>query len=447
MDRKHFIRPEFVSGTTVEGKILALLNGFDEPEDFEVIQDRLGYGYARDREGYGIGRRVAERFIALRPPEGFTSLDQIAFINEEGDFDSPVSGFGPDKFSDLILSAIALSPGVDHRSIRGSFRVVNPDGGIQDMTATLTEPIDVIAYGRFSGSPVDAVVPVQLVETDAAGQFVIEHITNDYQEFALVACFKDSGEVFHRSGLINIQSYPFDLLDYNPIMLNQVESKSDSDFRDQVEEQEGNVLESGETIKSLTSDFKDGFIEMEGEIVAPDTFLFFDSNITFTSHVTMAGSQYSENWVRDMDSLVAVNSTIVEQNHSNVGFIIVSILAFLIPYIGIALGTIVSIVFASIDAAQDASLDTKKKIAEALRTKLGDEMLDTFAELIRLQVDEATLVEQIGLRLLSEFEDNGEEDLDAIAEFMVNHKTVQQVAVDPDDITFNVWLTLPFYIS
>ena len=199
----------------------------------------------------------------------------------------------------------------------------------------------------------------------------------------MAACFSENGQVFHRSGLIPIQSYNLSVLNYDPILLNQEEGQTDAEFREQVETQEGTVLESGETINSLTSDFKDGFIEMKGEIIAPDTFLFFDSNITFTSNITMAGSQYAADWVRDMDALVAVDSRIVEQNHSNVGFIIVSILAFLLPVIGLALGAILAIVFVSIDAAQDASLETKEKIADALKEKLGERLLETFATMIR----------------------------------------------------------------
>ena len=53
----------------------------------------------------------------------------------------------------------------------------------------------------------------------------------------------------------------------------------------------------------------------------------------------------------------------------------------------------------------------------------------------------------IGLLFLSEFEDRPDDELNAIAEYMVNHKTVQAVTIDPENITFTVWLTLPFYLE
>jgi hypothetical protein len=56
MDRRSFINPRFVVGTTVEMKILSLLNGFNEVPDFKVITDSSGFGFADDRDGYGIWR-------------------------------------------------------------------------------------------------------------------------------------------------------------------------------------------------------------------------------------------------------------------------------------------------------------------------------------------------------------------------------------------------------
>lgn len=441
MDRRYFIHPRSVVGTTVEGKVLALLNSFNSPEDFDVIQDRPGFGYAQDRVGYGIDHPTAQRILDARPAGGWTSLSQM--VGDVVPFDSNIDEFGQDKFSDLVVSAIALSGGTDHRTIRGSFRRIDPDAASVD-PPTITEPIDVIVYGKFSGSSTDYVVPVQLVETDATGEFVIEHITNDYEEFALVAAFRDSEEVFHRSGVIPIQSYPLSELAYRPILVNQTFALTDADFRERVAEQSGTVIEGDKTLESLTSDFQDGFVELQGEISAPDTFLWFDSTITFTSHLRYLPSQFAPNWVRDLSEILGVQAEVVDQNHSNAGFIIASVLAFLIPGVGLALGPIVTIVFLAIDASQDASIDTQTSIANALRDAFSNQTLAAFQDAIQNQLENADQLTQIGLLFLSEFEETPDDPLQAIIDHMAAHVTVQTVVIDSDEMALNLWLTLPF---
>ncbi len=443
MDRRYFIHPSSVIGTTVEGKIIALLNSFNSSEDFDVIQDRPGFGYAQDRVGYGIERDTAQRILDARPEGGWTSLSQI--VGNVVPFDSNIDGFGQDKFSDLVVSAIALSGGSDHRTIRGGFRVVDPNEPRLN-PPNLTTPIDLIIYGKFSGASTNYVVPVQLVETDVSGNFIIEHITNDYEEFALVAAFRDSEEIFHRSGLIPIQSYPLNELEYRPILVNQSFALIDSDFRDRVEDQAGTVVEGDKTLESITSDFKDGFVEIQGEINAPDTFLWFDSTIEFTSEVRYLPSQFAPNWVRDLSEIMGVQARVVEQNHSNAGFIIASILAFLIPPFGLTLGPIVTMVFLALDANQDSNIDTKSSISNALRDAFSDQTLETFQATIQGQIDNADEITQLGLRLLSKFEETPADPLQAIIDYMASHATIQEVSIDTEDMELNIWLTMPFTI-
>jgi hypothetical protein len=386
---------------------------------------------------------LAQRILDARPVTGFTSIRQIVDWDNKLEFKTIISGFGPDKFSDLVLSSIMLTPGSDHRVIRGSFKQINLNAGT---TPTMTEDIDVVTYGRFVGSQTDEIFPIHLSETNENGEFVFEHITNDFTEFALVGFFQDSGEVFHRSGLIPIQSFPLGELNYNPILLNQSEGQTDAQFRENVETQVGTVVDGDKTITELTSDFKNDFIEMKGNIHAPNTFLFFDSDITFTSHMTILGSQFASNWIRDLTSLIAVNS-VVDQNHSNAGFIIASILSFLIPGVGLFLGPIVTLLLLAIDHSLDTSDSIRNQITSSLREKLGDETLQTFAEIIRQQVEDATPTQQLGLLFLTDFEETPTDPLEAIIQFMIDHKTVQKVDINSENIVFNVWLTLPFFIS
>ncbi|MCP5018993.1 MAG: hypothetical protein GY938_27500 [Ketobacter sp.] len=443
MDRRYFIHPRSVVGTSVEGKVIALLNSFNTPQDFDVIQDRPGFGYAVTHPGYGIDHPTAQRILDARPSGGWTGLSQI--VGDVVPFDSNIAGFGQDKFSDLVVSAIALSGGTDHRTIRGSFRLIDPDAA--SLTPpNITDPIDVIVYGKFSGASTDYVVPVQMVQTDANGEFILEHITNDFEQFALVAAFSDSEEVFHRSGLIPIQTYTLPELEYRPILVNQSFALEDSDFRDRVEEQAGTVVEGDKTLESITSDFKDGFVEIQGEILAPDTFLWFDSTITFTSEVRYLPSQYAPNWVRDLSEIMGVQSQVTDQNHSNAGFIIASVLAFFIPGVGLALGPIVTIIFLAIDANQDSNIDTKTSIANALRDAFSDQTLATFQAAIQDQIDNADALTQFGLEFLSDFEEDPEDPLQAIIDYMASHATVQTVSIDPDEMELNIWLTLPFTI-
>jgi hypothetical protein len=381
MDRRSFIHPRFVVGTTVEEKVLKLLNGFTRVTDFKKIADRPGFGYAYVRRGYGIGEVVGRRILEARPDAGFTSIRELADWSANFKFRTVIPRFGPDKFSDLVLATIALTPGNDHRCIHGSFRRIDPDA--KELTRIMTEAIDVIVYGRFEGSKAKSVVPIQLAETNPQGEFELRHITDDFVELALVGVFRNSGEIFHRSGLIPIQSFPFQKLNYNPILLNQIKGLANADFRESVQAQVGTAAETGEMITRLTSDLKDGFIEMKGEVVAPDTFLSSNNNITFTAHVAMSGSKFTSNGMRDLDSLAAVNTDVL-------------------------------LMSLSIDRSQDVSQNTRNQIANSLREKLVEEALQPFAD---------------GTR------------------FLTDHQTVQKVEIDSENITFNTWLTLPFCTS
>lgn len=443
MDRRYFIHPRSIVGTSVEGKVIALLNSLNTAEDFDIIQDRPGFGYAVTQPGYGIDRPTAQRILDARPAGGWTALSQI--VGNVVPFDSNIDGFGQDKFSDLVVTAIAVSGGTDHRTISGSFRLIDPAAASLD-PPNITDPIDVIVYGKFSGASTDYVVPVQLVETDDNGEFVIEHITNDFEEFALVAAFRDSEEVFHRSGLIPIQTYTLAELEYRPILVNQPFALTDSNFRDRVEAQAGTVIEGDKTLESITSDFKGGFVEIQGEINAPDTFLWFDSNVTFTSEVRYLPSQYAPNWVRDLSEIMGVQAEVVDQNHSNAGFVIASILAFFIPGVGLALGPIITLVFLAIDANQDASIDTQDSIANALEDAFSDQTLATFQSAIQDQIDNADDLTLFGLQFLSDFEEDPDDPLLAIIDYMASHATVQTVTVDEDEMALDIWLTLPFTI-
>ena len=381
MDRRSFIHPRFVVGTTVEEKVLTLLNGFTRVADFKKIADRPGFGYAYVRRGYGIGEVVGRQILEARPDAGFTSIRELADWNANSKFKTVIPRFGPDKFSDLVLAAIALTPGDDHRCIRGSFRRIDP--GAEGLTPVMTEGIDVIVYGRFEGSKIKSVVPIQLAETNPDGEFELRHITDDFVELALVGVFRDSGEVFHRSGLIPIQSFPFQKLDYNPILLNQIEGLADADFRESVQTQVGTAAGTGKTITKLTSDLKQGFIEMKGEIVAPGTSLSSNNNIAFTAHVAMSGNKFTSNGMRDLNSLAVVNTDVL-------------------------------LMSLSIGRSRGVSRATRNQIANSLREKLVEQALRPFAG---------------GTR------------------FPTNHKTVQKVEIDSENITFNTWLTLSFCTS
>ena len=123
MGRQFFISPAAIIGSTVETKVLNLLNSFQSTDDFDVIQDREGLGYAIGEDGSSIGDRVAQRILDIRPDGGFTSLLDIVDLGFS--LTTKVPGFGEDKFSDLVMSAIALSN--DPRSsLTGSFRAIDP---------------------------------------------------------------------------------------------------------------------------------------------------------------------------------------------------------------------------------------------------------------------------------------------------------------------------------
>lgn len=452
-DYPFFISPRFVDGTTVEGKVVAFLNGFNTVEALTGIMDKYGTGYADDRGGYGIRSDVAQRILDARPGSGFSDIRQIADYLPNGQHVSVIKGLGRDTFTDIVLAAIAETPGIDHRTVSGNFRTVNPNASdLNNAVAPLERAYDVIAFAKFQGSPHDELFPVQVARQED-GNFTLEHITNDYELFALVGVFqKEEGnpfilDVFHRSGLIPIQSFPLSELKYQPILLNQEEAMSESDFRDQVKEQEGTETEGGEIIEMLTADLKEGLIEFDGQVRKPDTLLWFDSTITFKSEVFMLPTFYAENWVRDLDSLIRVSSRITEQNHSNDGFWIITALSFLVPVVGPILGTALGITFLVIDNQEDNNQETKDLLADNLRNSLGDEVLNTFADLVREEVETADEITLLGLLFLSSFEVAPADPVEAIIQFMIDHKTVQTITIEDTEMTFNVWLTLPFFIQ
>lgn len=457
-DYPFFIDPSFVEGSTVEGKVLALLNSLNTVAELTGIPDRHGLGYADEGRGYGIRADVAQNILDARPPGGFTSLSQIAFYTRRPNtppyYDYQIEGLGRDTFSDIVLAAIAAAPGTDHRTITGNFRVINPDATVpDDATLPLEGDYDIIAFGKFQGSSTSTIFPVQVAQRDEEGNFTLEHITNDYEEFALVGVFrKEEGDMyqldlFHRSGLIPIQSYPLNELIYRPILINQIETVAADDFEEDLKEKEGDRTEDGEIIEKLNSEFKDGLIEIKGEIRKENTFLWFDSTIEFTSELFLFPTFYTENWVRDLRKTVKTTSRITDQNHSNDGFWIISGLSFLVPGIGGLLGIGLGIAFLVIDNNEDNSEETKALLAAELENSLTSELINQFADVIRDGVENASDLERFGLEYLSSFEEAPDDAFEAIIQFMIDHKTVRSVTIDEESLTIDAWLTLPFFVE
>ncbi|WP_340203196.1 hypothetical protein [Ascidiimonas sp. W6] len=459
-DYPFFIDPRFVAGSTVEGKVLALLNSLNTVAELTSIPDRHRAGYAQEGRGYGIRIDVAQNILDARPAEGFTSLSQIATLvrrrNTPEYYDYQIEGLGLDTFSDIVLAAIAASPGTDHRTITGNFRMINPAAaGLADATIPLDRDYDVIAFGKFQGSSSSAIFPVQIATQDDEGNFTLTHITNDFEEFALVGIFRKEGEeedlsqfdLFHRSGLIPIQSFPLNELIYRPILINQTEAVTASSFQDDIKEQEGSETEDGEIIESLNSEFKEGLIEIKGRIRKEDTVLWFDSTVDFTSELFLYPTFYTSDWVRDLNKTVLTTSRITDQNHSNSGFWILTALSFLVPGIGGLLGIGLGIAFLVIDNNEDASEETKALLAAELENSLTTELITQFAEVIRDGVENASDLERLGLAFLASFEEAPADPFEAIIQFMIGHKTVRAITVDPDNLTIDAWLTLPFFVE
>ncbi|XLS28490.1 hypothetical protein ACJD0Z_14930 [Flavobacteriaceae bacterium M23B6Z8] len=457
-DYPFFIDPGFVLGSTVEGKVLTLLNNAATIEDLTKIPDRYGMGYANDGSGYGIRADVAQNILNARPPGGFTTLSQIALYTgvlvENSRYVYVIPGLGRDTFSDIVMAAIANAPGTDHRTITGNFRVINRNpSGLGDTTLPLQGDYDVIAFGKFQGSSNSTIFPVQVARQDGEGNFTLDHITNDYEEFALVGVFrKEEGpmtllDLFHRSGPIPIQTYPLNELIYQPILINQVESVSAEAFEDALKTNEGSRTDDGEIIEKLNSEFKDGFIEIKGEVRKENTLLWFDSTIEFTSELFLLPTFYTPDWVRNLGATVKTTSRITDQNHSNVGFWIISGLSFLTPGIGGLLGISLGITFLVIDSKQDNSAETKALLATELENSLTTELINQFADVIRDGVENASALERLGLLFLSSFEETPDDPFEAIIEFMIGHKTIRSVTIDEDNLTIDAWLTLPFFID
>lgn len=436
MDRRYFISPRAVRGTTIEGKLLRLLNSFTKPADFKAITDQPTTGFSSDGTGYGVGEIVAKRILAARPAGGYTSIFQIA-STEKGRYETVIDGLGEDKFTDLLLSSIALTPGTDHRTLSGNFRRANPEAtGLADSTIIMKDNIEIIAYCSFRSDDEEILFPFRTVPLDTAGNFIIDHLTDDFEKLALVARFKNSREIFHRSGLLPIKGLPTTSLSYRPVLIQQEALVSSETLNTGIAAMIGTETD-GSTVKALAASLRNDFIEINGTITKPDTFLWFDSDIEFTNEIRLAPTQFAgPHWVSDFDEFIGVSSQVVKQNHTNVGFFIVGIL---LPVVGMFL------------IAKDASLDhdfsIRQQIDDALREGFNDSILAQFAERIQREVDEMDLAEKIFLATVVKFEENPKDLYAAIAEYMISHKTLQSVSINGSGMTFNVWLTLPLVLN
>ncbi|MAR01066.1 MAG: hypothetical protein CMI00_11110 [Oceanospirillaceae bacterium] len=471
MDRQFFIPPAAVIGSTVETKVLDLLNSFATTDDFDVIQDRAGLGYAIGDGGVAIGDTVAQRILDIRPAGGFTSLTELVDIGFT--FVPKVPGFGPDKFSDLVMSAIALSGG-DKWSLSGSFRSVDP-AELEDFNANsedmgrlerarairelmagtlMTESIDVIVFGRFRGSSLDIVVPLLAIQTDGGGEYRFDNLTFDYEEFCLVAAKSDSEGFFHRSGAMTFSG---DDMEYRPVLIQQAFTLENDEFRETIEEKAGSSVDGDKILEEITSSFKDGYIELRGTILAPNTLLWADSRITFTNELRFLPTHFTPGWVNDLEEVIGVSSVTTEQNHSNAGFIILAVLAFFLPG-GLFWGSLLTILFILKDRQLDNSEDTKALIADALSEAFTDEFMNTLEETVDEQINGiGHQVDDFADEVLEELpdilpgSDDRQEDRAAereqrradLIDYMSGRVTVESVVTTPTELTMQLWVTTP----
>ena len=471
MDRLFFIPPAAVIGSTVETKVLNLLNSFQTTDDFDVIQDREGLGYAIGDGGNTIGETVAQRILDIRPDGGFTSLLQIVDIGFT--FTTKVPGFGEDKFSDLVMSAIALSDD-PKSSLSGSFRSVDPadfeayaanadsmgpvERGLElhrlAQATKMTDPMDVIVFGRFKGSTLEFVVPLLAVQTDGEGEYSFNNLTDDYEDCYLVAARSDSDDFFHRSGSIDFTGSD---IDYRPVLVQQAFTLENDEFRETIEEKAGETVDGDKILEDITSSFKDGYIELRGTILAPNTLLWADSRITFTNELRFLPTRHCSGWVNDLEQVIGVSSVTVEQNHSNAGFIILAVLAFFLPG-GRFWGPLISILFFIKDRQLDNSEDTKEVIANALTEAFTLEFMNTLEETVDEQINGVghqvdDVAEDILDRLpgLLPGGEERQEDREAerqqrradLIEYMSGRVTVETVTTNPDELTMMLWVTTP----
>lgn len=471
MDRLFFIPPAAVIGSTVETKVLNLLNSFQTPDDFDVIQDREGLGYAIGDGGNTIGETVAQRILDIRPDGGFTSLLQI--VDSTFSFTTKVPGFGEDKFSDLVMSAIALSDDAKW-SLSGSFRSIDPAefeayaANADNMgpvergrelrrlaeATVMTDSMDVIAFGRFKGSSLEFAVPLLAIQTDNDGEFRFNNLTFDYDEFCLVVARSDSEDFFHRSGPMTFTGSD---VEYRPVLVQQAFTLENDEFRETIEAKAGETVDGDKILEDITSSFKDDYIELRGTILAPNTVLWADSRITFTNELRFLPTRYCSGWVNDMEQVIGVSSVTTEQNHSNAGFIIIAVLAFFLPG-GLFWGSLLTILFILKDRQEDNSEETKTLIADALTEAFTLEFMETLEETVDEQINGiGNQVDDVADDILDRLPgllpggEERQEDREAEAEmrredlieYMSGRVTVETVTTTPDELTMQLWVTTP----
>lgn len=446
MDRQVFISGRGIIGSVTEKKILKLLNSFTTPQDFRVISDRDGFGYADESSGRGVTLEQAEAILSRRPSNGFQRI-----------FDISGPGLGADTWSDIIISAMRLIEFPTTKSFTVNFTQISsvPD----DPTSSL-ESIDVMMYGKLKGVVSEEWIPL-FRQTNTEGLSVsFENIPDDVEQIAIVASRIDDRSVIYRSGPILLSAYDSEHLEATILLVHERQRVAPEIINNALAEQVGLEVDDDTFVRRLNADFIDRRMIISGRITQEDSFLYADSDIDFEVELLMSstafvteglGARYSVRRTNpdliNLEKLVGVIATNSSSSHSNWLLKAVGLFGVLIPGLP---GFIVP----SAVIATDNSIDNSNSINRLIATTISEQVVERSFDLLANALEELSITRptdfsillSLGMHALGVISE-GETVQEKFINIMSRTATVDDVSITPEGIDLSVWLVVPYLIG
>lgn len=452
MDRHIFLHGSGLHRSTAYRKVLRLINGFTEVSHFTVIQDRPGFGFSSTTRGRGVAPALAQTILDRRPVGGYTRVFDLASL----------PGMGPDTMSDILVSAMRLVSFPRIESLTLTFiQIILASPGTDDAPQFAgIQDLDVLLYAKLSGTNGEEWSPLYLQKTDDMGQVRFNQFSEDIAEYAIVAVPEGADNPIYRSGpLLPISELESEVA-ATLYLIEANENVTESGFNTFLQEQVGLEFDGDKRLTDLSARLRDGYMDLDGEIIVEDAALFGDSEIDFETQVFLGPSarvvsgndrarvRRSDPSVADLKQLVRVSTIVTSQEHSNrllqaIGFFGVSIpgvLGFAVP------GAIL---------ATDNSLDGDSGIQVQLRNAISAQFSNGGFEILERAIREQASTdddedEAPGFNSLSfvsiypDYAGVDQDDPEAIIQFMTRRSSVDSISITPEGITLNAWLVVPY---
>ncbi|WP_298899366.1 hypothetical protein [uncultured Psychroserpens sp.] len=445
MDREIFIHGSGIAGTITEKKILELINSFTVANDFAVITDRDGFGYADERRGRGVSREQGQAILNGRPTGGYKRLYDIGAI----------SGIGSDTWSDIVMAAMSLVEFPTTKSLSINFIQLSTVDG--DPTSRL-EKIDVIIYGQLRGAMnSNAWVPLFRKTSEADLNVQFNNLPDDIVRVAIAACREEDQAIIYRSGPIALSSYTTEDLAATIYLIHERQLVDAETINTAFEDQIGLEVQDDTFVEELEATFRDGRMIISGQITQEGAFLFGDSDIDFEIELILTpsariieglGPRFT---VRRTDinavslkRLIGAYPVNSESSHSNRLLKALGVFGVLFPGVpGFAIpGAVIAI---------DNSFDNSDAINRLISNTIAAEVVDRSFDLLSEAIDTVRMADPVNFSILLSLGMNqlgpinpGETLEEKLIDVMSRTGTVDKISITNEGIDLSVWLVVPY---